>query len=141
MYNLYANMWIPMFEYKSYFNFIVFFDVISVPIIFGDSVVLRCYVSEHNCAKTARKSWHIGPRKRLICSSGMSYETEKYKMVSNNSGANFNLEILNFNNKDMENVYTCSCGFNFSTKSLIQKNYISKYSFTINRWISFAYLF
>ncbi|CAG2219319.1 unnamed protein product [Mytilus edulis] len=100
------------------------FGKISGPIIFGDSVVLRCYVSEDICDADIRKSWGIGSSNRVISSNGQSYYKNKYKMISNNISGNYDLEILRFNEKDMVNVYTYSCGFKSFSKSLTTRNYV-----------------
>lgn len=110
------------------FKFIAFLEKISGPITFGDSVVLRCYVSEDICDPVIRKAWGIGPSNRVICSNGQSYVKNKYKMISNNISGNYDLEIFKFNETDMVNVYTYSCGAKRFSKVLIPNNYICKYT-------------
>ncbi|VDI26608.1 Hypothetical predicted protein [Mytilus galloprovincialis] len=102
----------------------VFFEILPDPIIFGDSVVLRCYVSEKICDTIIRKAWGIGPSNSVICSNGESYRKNKYKMISNNISGNYDLEIFRFNEKDMENLYTYSCGAKTFSKRITPSDYL-----------------
>ncbi|CAC5406484.1 unnamed protein product [Mytilus coruscus] len=102
----------------------VVWNITSDPVIFGESVTLKCYVQFGTCNKMEWRKWSGGIYNMLICLNGQSYFKDKYKMKLSNKSQDYELEILHFDESDVGCNYTCSCGFDLYTHKLMLKNYI-----------------
>lgn len=86
-------------------------------IVFGQDVILTCYVCSGCCNNTS-KMWVGGQNYRVLCLDEKSSYPDKYKMAVNENNLHFNLTIVKFNYTDANYTYTCACGFEQYTSTI-----------------------
>lgn len=99
----------------------VTWSVSTRPIVLGKPVILTCDVEELSGVFEHKKlQWIVKGQGQceFICygSSGRCSDNNKYKVTIRNSS--FDLEIRNFNVRDLDVVYTCVYGFHTFPKML-----------------------
>ncbi|CAC5421876.1 unnamed protein product [Mytilus coruscus] len=98
----------------------VYWRLSSLPAIFGQDTVLTCHLDEiftHPKDCTVRQ-WSGGPERRGLVYNGYSSDSNKYEEYTNMGSFEFSLIIKHLTESDIDVNYTCSCGFNTSTKNL-----------------------
>ncbi|CAC5416687.1 OBSCN [Mytilus coruscus] len=88
----------------------VVWKIQTVPIIFGEDVVIKCIVSEDACRSDHTKQWTGGQGYKLIGLNGHTTDKSKYTMNVYKSTLSFELTVKNFSEADANNEYTCLCG-------------------------------
>lgn len=108
--------------------------VTTTPIKFGDSVSLRCIVTENTCPENYVRRWTGGPLQTLLALNYKSSNTQKYEMYSIYNSTSFELVIYDFNENDIECKYSCSCGFEQFSKNLSLHNNEYEIIYPIEKW-------
>lgn len=85
-------------------------------IVFGEDVELSC--NGNACQPKTIKKWIGGPNYKLLCFDGYSVDDSKYKIMVNDTTADFGLMIKNFDVNDTYCSYTCTCGIHQYTHEL-----------------------
>lgn len=106
---------------KVCFIFEVTWNVSTRPIVLGKLVILTCDVEKLSGKFEHKKLQWIGKgqgQSEFLCygSSGRCSNDNKYKVTIRNSS--FDLEIQNFNVRDLDVVYTCVYGYDTFPKML-----------------------
>ncbi|VDI22963.1 Hypothetical predicted protein [Mytilus galloprovincialis] len=99
----------------------VTWNVSTRPIVLGKLVILTCDVEKLSGKFEHKKLQWIGKgqgQSEFLCygSSGLCSNDNKYKVTIRNSS--FDLEIQNFNVRDLDVVYTCAYGYDTFPKML-----------------------
>ncbi|XP_052074864.1 uncharacterized protein LOC127712461 [Mytilus californianus] len=98
----------------------VYWKMSSVPAIFGQNTVLTCHLETifTNPKDCTVRQWSGGPERRGLVYNGYSSDKNKYEEDVNFGSFEFSLIIKNLTESDINVNYTCSCGFDTSTKKL-----------------------
>ena len=113
--------------YQWHFVLSVTWDIITIPVVLGRSVTLRCVVPDITCNESNPCHWTGGPSYKLIGMNGISMNSSKYNIIMNNSSFSFYMDLLIYNvsYSDLDCDYTCGCGFaEFNKKLSIRRNEI-----------------
>lgn len=111
-------------------NISVNWTVVNNPVIFGRDFIVRCHVNHTECNDSGTKpnirQWTGGKNYKLLCSkegSTVGCTDSKYKMMTRNTGLDFDLLIRNFSESDLGYNYTCLCQFAVYTDTLsVERN-------------------
>lgn len=99
---------------------VVFWEILSDPIVFGESVTLYCNTSSVQYACTLEqctRRWYGGQIQSLLSSNSFTVDKSKYEMHEDSNG--FSLVIKDFNEDDANISYSCTYGF-YNDKKILQ---------------------
>lgn len=91
-------------------DILVIWKIKTVPIVFGEDVVIQCIISDDACRIDHTKQWTGGKGYKLIGLNGHTTNKSKYTMNVYKSNLSFELRVKNFTEADANNEYTCLCG-------------------------------
>lgn len=98
----------------------VYWNVSSVPAMFGQNTVLTCHLKYilTNPKDCSVRQWSGGPEHKGLVYNGYSSNNNKYEEDINFGSFDFSLIIKNLTASDINVNYSCSCGFKSSTRNL-----------------------
>lgn len=85
--------------------------------IFGQNVTLACY-TQHPSKDCSVRQWTLGANVAVLLYNNFSYRPDKYADDTQLNANHFSLVIKNFSLSDVNQMYSCSCGFDKSSKYL-----------------------
>lgn len=121
-------------SFKLSFVYAVIWKILTVPIVFGEDVQIKCIVSSGTCHINQTRQWTGGKGYKLLGLNGHSTDDSKYEMKIHTSDLSFDLTVKNFSADDAFREYTCLCGTDqFRGMLMLNKTeYIRKCYKTIN---------
>ncbi|XP_076106174.1 uncharacterized protein LOC143074781 [Mytilus galloprovincialis] len=98
----------------------VYWNVSSVPAMFGQNTVLTCHLEYilTNPKDCPVRQWSGGPEHKGLVYNGYSSNNNKYEEDIYFGSFDFSLIIKNLTASDINVNYSCSCGFQSSTRNL-----------------------
>lgn len=96
---------------------LVSWEVTTVPIYFGDNILLKCMATGNSdCFGSGIFKWIGGPKKEVISFDVRVFDRTKY--TAYHDKGEYLLVIKNVTAKDLNVSYACHCGFYNLTKIL-----------------------
>ncbi|XP_052075221.1 uncharacterized protein LOC127712671 isoform X2 [Mytilus californianus] len=99
----------------------MFWTLDTHPATFGQNIRLTCNTGD-NLIKSKDcpvRQWSGGPQHKGLVYNGFSSDNHKYEEYLNSQPNKFSLIIKNLTESDVDASYTCACGFNTFTKTLM----------------------
>lgn len=88
--------------------------------VFGEDIILTCHLEDISTSPKdcLVRQWSGGPKRMGLVYNGYSSDNNKYEEYIKPQSFEFSMIIKNFTVSDINESYTCSCGFYSSTKNL-----------------------
>ncbi|CAC5394840.1 unnamed protein product [Mytilus coruscus] len=107
----------------------LFWTLNTHPATFGQHIRLTCdtgdtLIKSEDCPV---RQWSGGPLHKGLVYNGFSSDNHKYEEYLNSQPNKFSLIIKNLTESDVDASYTCSCGFNTFTKTLMLEDNLFYY--------------
>lgn len=99
----------------------VFWTLDTHPATFGQNIRLTCDTGDNviDSKDCPVRQWSGGPQHKGLVYNGYSSDNYKYEEYLNSQPNKFSLVIKNLTESDVDANYTCACGFNTFTKTLM----------------------
>ncbi|VDH92972.1 Hypothetical predicted protein [Mytilus galloprovincialis] len=107
----------------------VFWTLDTHPATFGQNIRLTCDTGDNliDSKDCPVRQWSGGPHHKGLVYNGYSSDNHKYEEYLNSQPNKFSLVIKNLTESDVDADYTCACGFDTFTKTLMLEDNLFYY--------------